>query len=689
MREIMDTLGPSHPCQESGLEKGTQIAGTEAILNAIAYWMKLAPSPILNVMPTTDMAKLHSKQRVDPMIDSCAVLKPLVKPSRARDSGNTVLVKKYRGGLYRMAGANSGPGLRSMPAVRFLSMDEIDAFPGDVGGEGDPCAVATKRTDTLGRRKKIFRTSTPKLEETSRIDKYYRGGTQARYYVPCPHCQHEQWLRWEQMRCELAKVEEHVCLECGGVTPIGESGAMACAHCGAALQAERIRISESDDVLRAWYECEHCEGDIEERWKPQIFSRGRHIHHVAPRGRALPAETYHPYAIWVRRGEEVVRWLPNYEEGHRPLTWHLSGLYSPLGWFSWRSAWVTYRTAQRGGFDEETGEPLMQVFENTVLGKPFRATGEELKQSVLQMRAESYAQGTVPAGGLFLTCWVDVQGNRLEYLVKAWGRGEENWPIDYGQIYGDPNESGPDSVWARLEAFVPGARRYPHAGGQSLAITATGVDCNYLTDRVHDFVRKWGRKQVISTRGEPGNGRPIIGRPRKIDYTHHGKHVRRGAEYHPIGTDTAKERLFEDLKLDKPGPGYVHFARWLPDEFYEQLTAERMIPRKRRGRNEKTWIQIRARNEALDMEVGNRAVAIYAGLKRVPWDALERAINPPVQDLFAQPTSRAVSGEAGAVGMTPPAEPDPPDVPRETIPAQARPVRAFSRPGNWVTGFRP
>ena len=40
-----------------------------------------------------------------------------------------------------LTGANSAVGLRSMPA-RYLFLDEVDGYPGDVEGEGDPILLA-------------------------------------------------------------------------------------------------------------------------------------------------------------------------------------------------------------------------------------------------------------------------------------------------------------------------------------------------------------------------------------------------------------------------------------------------------------------------------------------------------------------------------------------------------------------
>jgi Phage terminase large subunit (GpA) len=100
-----------------------------------------------------ELAKRNSKQRIDPLIEESEVLRERVKERRSRDSGNTVLSKEFPGGVLILTGANSAVGLRSMPA-RYLFLDEVDGYPGDVQGEGDPsrdCSSPTSRA-TCGRR---------------------------------------------------------------------------------------------------------------------------------------------------------------------------------------------------------------------------------------------------------------------------------------------------------------------------------------------------------------------------------------------------------------------------------------------------------------------------------------------------------------------------------------------------------
>ena len=83
-----------------------------------------------------------------------------------------------------MTGANSAVGLRSM-AARFLFLDEVDAYPGDVEGEGDPVNLAMARTRTFARRK-VFLCSTPKITGMSRIEAAYEESDQRRYLGAVP-----------------------------------------------------------------------------------------------------------------------------------------------------------------------------------------------------------------------------------------------------------------------------------------------------------------------------------------------------------------------------------------------------------------------------------------------------------------------------------------------------------------------
>jgi phage terminase large subunit GpA-like protein len=119
--------------------------------------------------------------------------------------------------------------------------------------------------------------------------------------------------------------------------------------------------------------------------------------------------------------------------------------------------------------------------------------------------------------------------------------------------------------------------------------------------------------------------------------------------------------LYGRLQVSQPGPGYVHFARELTAEFYDQLTAEsRMLVKTGRG-EEHRWLKPAGkRNEKLDCTVYALFCAQAIGLHTLSdrlWARLEAGFEP---DLFADSIAPEVS-EPTAVqasaqpSVTPPA----------------------------------
>jgi phage terminase large subunit GpA-like protein len=68
-----------------------------------------------------------------------------------------------------------------------------------------------------------------------------------------------------------------------------------------------------------------------------------------------------------------------------------------------------------------------------------------------------------------------------------------------------------------------------------------------------------------------------------------------------VDTHQAKMILYARLKLTEPGPETIHFPLGLGPQFFDELTAERLVTRRSRlGVPEKVWQQIHERNESLD-----------------------------------------------------------------------------------------
>ena len=161
------------------------------------------------------MAEAFSKDRIATMIRDTPELCALIADPRSRDSGNTLLHKKFPGGHLTLAGANSPASLASRP-VRIVLADEVDRYPASAGAEGDPVQLATARTKTFWNRK-IVLTSTPTLSGISRIEKAWEESDQRRYYISCPECGHRQPLCWDQITFDDRKPKDaaFACCKCG------------------------------------------------------------------------------------------------------------------------------------------------------------------------------------------------------------------------------------------------------------------------------------------------------------------------------------------------------------------------------------------------------------------------------------------------------------------------------------------
>jgi len=606
-REPMDCLSAHSQVEEVVLMWGAQTSKTTIGSNWLGYLADTNPGPVMIVQPTIDMAKRYSRQRLSPMIEESPALRRKVRENRSRDDANTTLLKEFPGGFMAVAGANSAAGLRSMP-VRDLFLDEIDGYPLDVDGEGDPCQLAEARQTTFARRKRL-KTSTPTTKDVSRIEAAYLASDRCSYHVPCPHCGELQPLEWGAAASHGIKWDRDAD--------------------GAPLAAS-VR-----------YVCRANGCEILEHHKPAMLAAG----------------------AWV---------AANPAASGRVRGFALSSLYSPLGWLSWAeivAEWHRAQVAARAG-----DVSLLRVFVNTRLAETFEEQGDRADQHALRKRAADIPLGVVHWGLFVCTLGVDVQGDRLEAYLWAWGRGLERQLVDRAAFHGDPAlpESEAGSPWAALTAY----RRAPvhHASGRPVPIVATMVDTGgHHTHAVYGYVRDHQHARVMGVKGSSQAGRAILGKPTDQDVNWRGVKLKRGVKLWPIGTDTAKAEIYGRLRLGEPGPGFVHLSKHLPGEVFEQLTAERLATRYVKGHARMEWIKPAGkRNEALDCAVYALAAAHWAGLDRLrdgEWQRLEAAVQPvsgQTVDLFEaapapvpQLESAADESPAAAPTAAPPAAPEP------------------------------
>lgn len=583
MRAIMDALSPKHPAQRVVFMKAAQVGATEAGNNWIGFAMHRAPGPFLAVQPTVDLAKRLSQQRIDPLIEESPDLRALVMPSRSRDSGNTVLGKRFPGGQLVLTGANSAVGLRSMPA-RWVFLDEVDAYPGDLDGEGDPVALAEARTISFGHRSKVFLASTPTIKGLSRIEREYEVSDQQRYHVPCPECGALQWLKFERLRWDKGAPEGAV------------------------------------------YICEHCAAEIEERHKTWM---------MAEENGAVWQATAPPDVCEAARTAGVVGF-------------HISGLYSPLGWLSWEEIARNWEAAQGN-------TSAIKTLKNTVFGETWQEKGEAPEWQRLYERREGWRIGSAPEGVLVLTAGADVQRDRIEIDIWGWGRGLQSWLVDHVVLEGD---TARDEVWGDLTEFL--STTWPHASGVEMALARLAIDSGDggTTDQVYRWVRSVGGGAVMAVKGVGGFDRatPVDG-PTYVETTESGRKLKRGVKLWKVAGATFKSETYRWLRLAAPTDeeidegaewpsGYIHIPAGTTSEWVKQLTAEQLMTiRTRQGYQKLEWQKTRERNEALDCRVYARAASWLMGMDRWDerrWLGLEAQVTPDGPEVAQQYDAPAV-----------------------------------------------
>jgi phage terminase large subunit GpA-like protein len=567
MDAILDPL-----VHEVVIQKSTQIGYSDAVINnVVGYFMDIDPKPIMLVQPTIDNAKDYGKKRITPMIEATATLKIKVRDRISRKSGNTLSLKEFPGGFLKLTGANAGSGLRSDP-VPVVLFDEIDGYPLDVEGEGDPIMIGTRRTDAFANYK-IVKGSTPaKPKGISAIEKAFERSDQRLFCVPCPECGFSQPLLWRDPDEGENKPRDY--------------------RLTYAVDADGQVVAGS-----VFYVCVSCKAKIPEYRKQSMLDAG----------------------TWVAR-------FPG-----RPIVgFYINALYSP-----WRQNWKALAQEWHEANEEKNPEK-MKAFINLRLGETWEEQGDSLEPHTLRRRCEDYA-ADVPAGVGILTAAVDVQGDRLEVVVKGWGAKEESWLIAYQAFFGDPGQT---DVWNDVDEFL--LTEFEHASGRKVRIHCAMIDSGgHNSDDVYRFVKGRQRRRIYALKGSSEAAQPILG---KFSLNNSYR-----VKLYTIGTDTAKDRIFARMKIPVAGAGYMHLPHFVDDEYLEQLTSEKRVRRvKKGGQFVREYIKTRARNEALDLEVYNLAALYTIGnwrLNKLGETAIELSTPQDAVKPQAKPQAEPTAGQ--------------------------------------------
>ncbi len=606
--------------EELDVMKSKRVGYTKMITAFVAYNIAHRRRKQALWQPTDDDRDSYVKSEIDPILDARDGV-PAVQAARRKGGGgdDTIKMKKFRDSVLHLLGGKAKRAYRRI-TVAISILDEWSAFDQTIEKSGDPGGLAKGRLEGAPY-PKFVGGSTPGVKGLCHVERAaLKAEGFVRFYVDCKHCGLEHPLKW---------------------------GGKEMLH---GFKWERGNPASVRHV------CPHCRQSI----RQSDFLQG---------GLPMPGtwvcektgKRFGPDRVW-RDGAGMPTRPP------KTLGLHVWAAYSPQR--TWESIAKEFEEALDAQARGDAGP--MQLFVNETLGETWEVVGERTDEHALQSRAEAYALKTVPAGGLMLTAGVDVQRDRWEIDVWAWGRGLESWHVEHHVIHGNPAS---EDDWAPVAAYL--SSRYVQAWhGGSMGLSAISIDSSDQTQAVYNWVRKL-QHQLPKLRAVKGRGEenvPVLGPSSPQEVRWNGKKIPNGIKLWNVGVDSAKDLLLGQLAIENPGPGFVHFSSELPQEWFEQLTAEQRILVKVNGKEVYRWVKRRPRNEVLD----NRNYALHAafglGLHNYTdkrWSDLEASVQPPL-DLFAQPVAVVVTPAPAA-----PLRASAPPVPRPAPRAVAAP-RSFA-----------
>jgi phage terminase large subunit GpA-like protein len=512
-RGIMDALADP-TVREVVVMKSAQVGWTEILGNVVAYHIDRDPSPILVIQPTLEMAEAWSKDRLAPMVRDTPALKGKIADAKSRTAGNTLLHKTFPGGHITIAGANSPAGLASRP-IRIVLCDEVDRYPPSAGTEGDPISLARKRSTTFWNRK-ILLGSTPTVKGSSRIEVAFDGSDKRYFLVPCPHCQTEDRLQWDNVKWPENAPKD------------------------------------------AFYACSHCGGVIDDAAKVRMLQSGR--------------------------------WQAT-STSNGVAGFHISELYSP---------WVRFGDTAAAFVEAKRSPETLQTWVNTSLGETWVERGEAPTHERVMGLRRDYQMRDVPDAVMTLTAGVDVQKNRLIYVVRGWARAMSSWLVDFGELWGDTDQ--PD-VWGTLGELL-GAE----FGGKPIRLML--IDSGFRPDMVYAFCRS--HAHCRPSKGYESLSAPV--RMSKVDVTIRGQVIKHGAALWRVDTGYFKSLIHGRIDWPEDQPGAWHLPSDVPDDYARQLVAESKITL---PNGKSVWKRHDRENHALDCEVYASAAAKILGIDRL------------------------------------------------------------------------
>ena len=531
-------------------QKSARIGWTKMLVAAVCCLLHQYKTNTVIYQPTDDDAKNFTIDEIDGAWEDMPIMRKIFNYLFARDQNNTTKKKVGIGWVLDILGAGTPKNMRRITKAALFG-DEVDGWGWELGKEGDPISLARTRLQGAAFPMERWGT-TPTNAGESHIEKLMAEmDLTFRFYLPCPHCNHEQVLEWG--------------------SPDVDYG----------FKWDDSQPSIELKAKSAYYCCIGCKKPIYYRSLLSMERKGRWI-----------AEDF----TWTKDG------LRFYDIDNNPVLTPVSvGIH----------CWAAYNPKMTDGwvglvreFLQKKNDPSkLKTFINLILGELWEGEHrDKLDWEVLHGRREIWWKGNrkdnpVPDRAVVLTGGIDTQDDRVEMYVWAWGAQEECWLVDHIILLGDlSSEVLKDAAGQQLY------NQYLKQSGEAMDVRLWCWDAmGHKTDDVYEMSRRHGVMWVIPIQGENQYGKPIQNFPRKKN----SKKV----YLTRLGTDGLKARLYGRLgitpKNGEPTPGCIHFPvddQIAGDEFFKQLcSATKKQEIQKSGRRVWRWIkQYHPFDEALD-----------------------------------------------------------------------------------------
>jgi phage terminase large subunit GpA-like protein len=540
---------------------------------------------------TKGIGKIRSSSAIDPLIDNSGLAEFLnpISSRMTHKTADTTYYKEFDGGIKWLITSYGSIGDMKSNTFQYIFCDEWDEAGVELKDQGDIAGILEGRTMGVRFYKMIY-ISTPSRMETSRIYRAFIEGDQRRFFVPCPHCGEPQILELKTrdknygLTFNRTKDDETGAkiLDTGSVRYICKS----CGHEWYESQKHDMLVKAATTDGMGW----------RETWRGSGYSPKSPLH------KSYSAQgLISPFLSWTRIAQEFIN--TNFGEDI----------------MSFKNFWINY------------------------LGLPWARVESAKSWEELKARADSYTMGEVPAGGLRIYGGVDVQGDRLEMMVVAVGRGMEKWVIDYQIFYGNPREEN-DKCWVALEEYAYKTRY--KIRDIPVEISLVAIDCGYKPgeyrakdwdSKAHTVFSFVGLRQdkfiAVRGAGEMNASFDII-KAASISGGNVGALL---TKRYDINTHIIKEMIMRVIDLES-GPQAIHFPRYrmdagvqhdIGDEIFRGFLSERY---QEVSPGKMGWKKFYRRNEPFDTFIYAVAAMYLENIhtySREFWDTYETALTAP------------------------------------------------------------